>query len=163
MTTRTENDREKAVAIAKDVLEQLEAKKVIPGESVYLGHEFVKFCRENPEELQGKLDDAGPCEACALGSLLLSRCRLYNDLRGDTVSVAWAQEGSLCDMTYRQLLDVFTTTQLHCIEAAYEGYGIGPAYRFHCQYVEAEEVLQQICLNIIHNDGHFDPENHPEE
>lgn len=164
MTTRTENDREKAVAIAKDVIEQLRLERVVAACGFgYWGESFRQVVRDNPGDLQPHMDEVNRCEVCALGAMFLSQIRLYDKVTGYDVRLKQS-----CLLHERLIKEVFTELQHHLIEYSYEGWQdespwCGESRRFYNRHPDDNERLQQICLNIIHNDGYFDPENHPEE
>lgn len=164
MTTRTENDRDKAVQLAQDILDQLEVGSLRAVAGRYEGSGIADYAAGHPDEqLQPKLLKTN-CAVCAVGALVVAKCRRYNALTGRDY-----YESDLHEL----LQDVFSFKQAHLIEVAFEGtvyswnsYFTGwdtPAQDFRSEYPDDTHRLQQICLNIIHNNGVFDPENHPED
>lgn len=102
------------VAIAKDVIEQVNALKFIPVVGAY-----CHFINDVPcnGPLQEQLSELGGCGVCAIGSLLVSHARLSN-------AVEWRCEphesGPKAAFFYEALKDVFSWDQLQMIESAYE-------------------------------------------
>jgi len=137
-------DAEKRVAVAKDVIKQLELKKIVatPGTYVY-GH--------------GKTDKQATrrCQACMLGGAILALARLQPKLRDDLVDVYSPHRGSgemVCTTgpdAFALLEDLFGD-QMLTIESAFEDWGAaGEAFT---QKRPADRMIA-ICKNIIKNKG----------
>jgi|GEM_PF-3299686 len=121
--------------------------------------------------------DKQQCQACALGTLFISRARIFNKIK--ICDIPDFQDGQI---TYdnrpsssalnTQLQQYFDQQQLSLIEACFEGAPIGVAgrclnsdeqvqeisERFITKYKTAESRLIAILKNIISNDGLFIPE-----
>ena len=172
------------IAIAKDVIAQLEAKKIIatPGSwtddpklgslddfaDIQLNKSTLdeKVVKINACDYVNKLNK---CQVCALGSLFVSSVSLYNgvswNLRPDF-------DDSLMHNTFENidespLLKYFSREQLALIESTFEN-NEGALYpssdseavlsrAFYGKYRNDKDRLIGIMKNIINNDGTFDP------
>jgi hypothetical protein len=167
---------EKRVAVAKDVLAQLADKK--HGYVATPGHYITpRFTLGENEVLPDGLREAlpfiqsEPCEVCGLGSLILSKARLYNKMDVDDV----LKEDSFFTGKFifsggqdSLLEDLFSITQITMIEDAFEQTETGwygncseskrlKAVEFGKRFDETEERLRAIMQNIIDNNGSFVP------
>lgn len=111
---------EKRVIIARDVIAQLDAKRLIAEGGSYLSFEDL------PPDLAGAdtteiaaLIDAGKttCTACAKGSVFMSACRLGAVAEKYHINGGDFHSASIVD----SLRGVFEPEQLHLMEAAFEG------------------------------------------
>lgn len=155
--TLLENDREKALAVAKDVLARLELGTLQPQ-----GDKFFDLLNWRGDLTEETLIDdiERVCPVCALGSLLLSKCRLYE---GGVVD-GHLQTLEDSDRPLEDLSDIFTTDQLSLIEAAFErrSYSwstclskLTQAITLFPLYSSPPEKLKGIMENIISNEGEF--------
>lgn len=152
---------EQRIAIAKDVLGRIEAKKIIPMRGNFINplNDFMVDESQEPE-----------CMACAIGSILLC-CVSRNK---SSVKNFLMYSGSIAlnrENIHKALESYFSSDQLNLIEAAFEhtnAYSTDPnvsdlykASKFRkdaeldSQY--NEKVLIRIMTNIIDNDGVFVP------
>jgi hypothetical protein len=123
MTTQDFNKlsvNEKAVLVAKDVLEQIKAKKYTPKKAIYLnvigGFNFEGSIKENFDKIQ-------ECKVCALGSMLMSSTHLGNILTTeDLPTIASSQDLKNSEKITELFNSIFTNHQLLMIESAFEGY-----------------------------------------
>ena len=140
------NAAEKAktrVAVAKDVLKQLKAKK-IRAQSNY------GYCVP---------DDAGPCMVCALGAAMVSRLRIKG-----AWSLVWRSSWWDRGAVTEELSDCFSHEQMLLIEDAFESgpnehYSppATPGELFGARYRSDRGRLKAIMENIIANKGTFAP------
>jgi hypothetical protein len=166
------NPRQKAVAIAKDVLDQLNAKKYFATEGTYLGLELA-YKRED-ESLQHILEKES-CNVCAIGATFASCVRLQNEV---TVGAVRNELGSV-DFMSGVMRGAFTFKELSVMEAVFEGCNISGGipdseehsigkYRgsligvtsddldFDLEYDNSGQddlVMRALMQNIIDNDG----------
>lgn len=160
---------EMKVAIAKDVIAQLKAKK--PKIKVYEGVYFVASLKKPFAEVGDDLQEAASkivsCEVCALGAVFLSKARLYNDCPM-SIADGWHGDDGKClsfnDDDMRLNLDsLFSNRQLRSIEAAFEGfssdfsciYPDGRERMFYEQHDDNKDRMIAIMKNIIANKGEF--------
>lgn len=159
--------REMAVAVAKDVLQMLAEENNIQVQTgYYLSSEY------KPIDLEGDLKDVLPkmtnagCRVCAIGALLLSKARLYNQVplrkifyrtfsRWDCEEIAAGR----C-IFIELLTEIFSQRTLDLIEAAFEKSGGSDKYlygaiNFGTQYKDDKERLIAIMHNIIDHEGEF--------
>lgn len=174
---------EKRVAVAKDVLKQLAARKIKASPGVYLHAELKKGApgRESDggdgySELTGSLQDhlttkVKRCEVCALGAAFVSYVRLFNkvNIGDETDTYGGAIEGYYSDLggeinAYRpelQLKRIFSMDQLDLMEAAFEGergpQAYSESFAFYKKYRTPTKRLEGIMRNIIKNKGTFKP------
>lgn len=154
---------EVAVEIAKDVLAQLRAQKLIAQEGTYCtieyedGREFME--QEESESLKSVLATQDlKCRVCALGGMFIGYVRKFNKVD------AYANYHS--DEIIPKLKKYFSEHDLDLIEFAFEGKDIrftsslsedeeSRAYEFYKKYWSDDERLRAIMLNIIRNKGKF--------
>lgn len=151
---------QRAVEVAEDVLKQLNKRK-----NGYLasgmGYLQTKYDLTSAEgSLQDHLDgiQEGGCEVCALGALLLSKARLYDD-------VPISNDGICITDCLNGLTTVFSQRQLNLIEAAYEGGRLDydnsslerSAVAFGEKYRDRKARMRAIMQNIVENQGKFVP------
>lgn len=175
--------KEMRIAIAKDVLAQLKAKKIVATRGCWtddpkLGSidDFASTQLEKADKdsVEIKACDyaskVNKCRVCALGSLFLSGIRLYN-------GVSWTlnKEDAFFDLSHDLFDDIeksplnkyFSTKQLQLIEATFED-GDGSCWlssdrdhvlarAYYVKYRDAEKRLIGIMNNIIDNEGTFNP------
>lgn len=178
------------VLIAKDVLQRLRYRKVQSGTylsdmglraSNILDDQENKYYEKNKididddsVELPDELIDARKhivkfekeCPACALGNMLLSHIRLFDNVGLNELSY---DDGR--DLITDKLKDYFDSDQLDLIENAFESGGhysftdflhrpkAAKAELYNRKYPEAKKRLRVIMLNIIKNKGTFVPED----
>lgn len=105
---------QKRVAIAKDVIAQLNAKKIIPESGTYFAIE------DNPDDYDVSLQKHLPktqCSVCALGSLFYSHVKFNNKVTYGDYLKAWTS-----DLIVEELNNYFDFEQLGMIEYAFEGF-----------------------------------------
>ena len=139
-----DDQMQRRVALARDVLAQLEAKKIIPEYGTYVS-----------------ASDAF-CETCALGAMMVSCCGVDD------------ADGAREDDVIECLVPLFSRRELAEIEASFEGdtgmpmqhrarYASARLRRFAevfegtAEHIPPEARLRAIMSNIIANDGEFVP------
>ncbi len=172
---------DKRVAIAKDVLEHLEANKIIASSGNWLiGIEFSMEEYSNNIGLKEKFStETQKCEACAIGGMFFAAVKLFNKLNVQDLSNAplYCNGESIPCYSFGlstirpYLLQFFDLKQLMLIEIAFET-GVGQ-YRLYdlpeseeelgyvaskfCVNMSSEDSMKLIMQNIIKNNGTFDP------
>jgi hypothetical protein len=146
----------KRMRIARDVLAQLDAKKLIAERRTYV----KPF--ENYEGWDSDLalsEYAKPCRVCALGSLLVCKVEYKNGFKLESLRTRRKITESLSDF--------FEQDQLNVIETAFEGYPEAGGYpadyekndciygQYRSLFETDEERLRDIMHNIIANRGVF--------
>jgi len=141
--------KKKIIAIAKDVLAQIKAKKL----KFRKGYGYVEGRIEHKEmetidlsaQLQDKLEVLQPaCTVCALGSCFLSYVRLFNNVKvkecGD-YAFSWEEEKDwkfeVDDLLSGILSEVFTPVQIGLIELAFE-----------TPKIDSIQYLGHFCCNL---------------
>lgn len=154
----------KRVAIAKDVLVQLNARKIIPVTGTYLSILFAKES-DKGKELQSVLKKK-ECEACALGSCFISLVRFEDNFK---VKDKYIDEGEIYKSSFNsRLKKYFSATQLVLIESAFEKTDMASGLNYNMQkmndaiafgrdYYYPSDRLVAIMRNIIENSGTFIP------
>lgn len=184
--TKKPNDAANAkmrVAIAKDVLAQLKAKKIVPSYSTWIEdpkHGGIDTLIEDAARADAESIDVcefvsklNKCEVCALGSLFVSQVRLDDKtcevFRKMNPSKTPTEAGYdvFEELNKSPLKMYFSKDQLTLIESTFEG-GEGMhspatekdralAYAYSQMYVKAADRLTAIMKNIISNNGTFIP------
>jgi hypothetical protein len=130
------------VAIAKDALKQIEAKRYIAEHGVYLAVEEYEFpfSEVGSGELQPHVKKLKKCKVCAVGALFLSAVRKYNafdakELRGNK----WL------DSMKNKLREFFTRVEVSEMEEVFESNWGN----------RDETALKKVLRNVIRNKGNF--------
>jgi len=156
---------EKRVQIARDVLAQLNAKRLIATPGVWLAgkHEDDLFSREDVKkdpELQKILKSQKECTGCALGGMFMCAVERANELKlsdldDDTRNMRQLQDASV----FEYMEQFFSREQLDEIESAFEqGEGFASnedAADWLEEVDDAEERMRLIMENIVVNKGKF--------
>lgn len=168
----------KRVAIAKDVLKQLEKDKYIARKGVYTS--YLTDLSTSQEEfgqlnVRENFDKINKCEVCALGSMVLSCTKFVNKLSFNDINSETARMWNL-------LRKYFSDKDLVLMEYSFEGFkepknnsrdalnGVANKFNvflsseeykkcktFFDKYESIDERLKGIMKNIIKNEGKFKP------
>jgi hypothetical protein len=160
---------EKRVAIAKDVLAQIELETIYPTQGTYIGNIDTNYtgdeCKVQVNSLMKKKDFS--CDCCAKGALFMSHVNKTNHL---TLQDLYTGGGN--NHVYERLGSIFSIQQLDLIECAFEGDLINDTsnnlrgtpeveraidFVANNGYESTNDVLIGICENIIKNKGTFIP------
>jgi hypothetical protein len=168
---------EMRVAIAKDVIAQIKAKKYNPVQGCWViwvdGPDYDDWLVDNSAncrvDVQKYTKSIKKCNVCALGSLFVSAVNKYNNVYGTYMTVSTDQVFDTSETNNRSpLLRYFTINQMRLIEYTFEG-GMGAVYfddlkqmkgkadAFYSQYPDDKDRLLAIMKNIIKNNGTFKP------
>jgi hypothetical protein len=175
---------EKRIAIAKDVIAQLNSEKFLAAESCYLSFEgdsateeaFKKAMSKATEETEFRdiLKKVPQCEVCARGAMFASAVRLFNDFNVGAMRKC-EEDGGDSSPSYVSIKTVekryFSKLQVGLIELAFEGESNisnetshavdskeGPdALRMFDFYPDVASRMIAIMQNIIDNGGKFVP------
>lgn len=163
---------EKRVQIARDVIAQLAAKRLIATTGTWLanGDEGDLFTKEdvhkNPE-LQKILKRQKECTGCALGGMFMCAVERADELRlgdldRDSRDYRQMQDGSV----FKYMEKFFSREQLDEIEAAFEqGEGFvddsNVASGWLSEVDDANERMRLIMENIVANKGKFNISKSP--
>lgn len=136
---------QKRVAIAKDVIDQVEAGKYVPffGYAMIQGKNEIsqKVLKQNPE-----------CEVCAVGAAALSAIRLGNHFE-------FPHAHLVSTHIFKVLSKWFSSEQAGMIEAAYERFSRNgkACFDFEPSIARGSQRIITIFTNIIRNKGEFVP------
>ena len=169
-------DYKKRVVIAQDVLDQLEARRLIPTYGTYLSpgdkveHDYFDSYGDHYDEDREVSEalDGAKCEVCGIGSLFIAAVDRAN---GCTVGDLGSPNSDSAMRNY--LSDWFADDQLSMIEAAFEGRFIDwsagdsglheyspeirQAIAFTRRTTSPTARIKKIMNNIIENKGTFKP------
>jgi hypothetical protein len=171
MPELTREIRNKRVAVAKDILVQLDREDVplMPSRLTYL-----ESNKRSPIEFDAPLEgDLQPhvdllqrhCECCLIGAAFLSMIRLYDNCPATVVDATFLEDGFLWvderDMK-RALLAIFSKRELGLMEVMFEVWGQGSADEdrrragtYGRRFDSAHDALRGIAQILIDNDGEF--------
>lgn len=166
----TKKQREKVVAIAKDVLKQIPKLTVAQGTYINFDNDVAQSDVEG-QELQAllpKLMKGKACKVCALGACMISHVRLFDKFKIPEAGYA-GDSIALSDGDFRDdLVASFGERNLSLIECAFEMddyHGDADlddkevAVTWGEQYDKSDDRLRAIMKNIIANNGEFLPES----
>jgi hypothetical protein len=167
---------EMRVAIAKDVIAQIKAKKYNPTQGTWVDDENQSYeqwlydnARDCKVDVRDYTNNIKKCNVCALGSLFVSAVNKYNNVYGTYWSLSSGEVFNTNETrNYNPLLRYFTIKQIRLIEYTFEG-GMGAvcfdddhpmvnkAYAFYSRYPDSKDRLLAIMKNIVKNNGTFKP------
>jgi hypothetical protein len=176
---------ERRVAIAKDVIAGLRAKRLVAQSGVYFSplinaDKAKKFDLAtdnwgNKQNFQEELDmqqifkfSMKSCECCAKGALFIAAVEKFDSVKDtNSVNAEDAADRWNGDWVCSPLIEkgFFSRSQLDLIENFFEGFDMyfkgTPIEKanqaFHDIYPKAEDRMIQIMKNIIKNEGTFKP------
>lgn len=162
--------RERKLVIVKDVLEQIRLNKLFVDKRSYVRGNFNRpksgaITQHDVEAIRAR------CQVCAKGALFLSRVDKFN-------SVDWKDVGTRLSVLHSLDIDnescvhsldgAFTERELDLIETAFECDDVNDLWDEDIDDLTIEEHidwgyqfddptvrLEQICKNILDNDGEF--------
>ena len=138
----------KRVAIAKDVIAQLNTKRLTATRGVYIemGAKKVRSSGQQVCELTAGVS----CQVCALGAMFVAGVERADDLSVADLGFRRNElfSGDNGDGAYSYLKRFFKYDQLRAIEKHFEGWG-----EVSCG--EADVRMLQIMENIVKNRGRF--------
>ena len=153
---------EKRVAVAKDVIAQLNRGKLTATTGLYFEAKNCDKSFDGEVQLQEVLKHIPKCEVCAKGALFVGMINKYNDF---TINVDYytnypkASQITSCVNIhfYDKLKTLFTEKQLTAIEVYFEGWRRVKAPSFYEKNPNAKKRMILIMKNIIQNKGTFKP------
>ena len=152
---------QKRVAIARDVIKQIAAKRIFISSGEYLSgrHDDIDLNQKNINEVK-------PCQVCQIGSAIVSGIRLFNQ-----VSIPF-NLGANDSKAMNLVTTWFTKKTAVMMEGAFEGGGgwltrhyvklsdkeLEAAINFYVKH-KGDETKRSIAIwrNVIKNKGHFKP------
>lgn len=174
--------KEWRIAIAKDVLKQLQLKKLEVGKGGYLFGN-VGSCPTSGSVKEHLKEVKSSCKCCAAGSMLLSFVKFHNklDLSEIIDNNYYSYPTTIFNINRENVVSsarlgkFFSQYQLDLIETAFEGYQFGEEHLtekdetaaeiFHYIYKKSKDsdyddyrnLLMAIMKNVIKNEGIFCP------
>jgi hypothetical protein len=168
---------ERAVRVAQDVIKQVTAGAIIPVDGIYISSERVSMPSPVPvsdwQEVIVQFDkDSGCCNSCAIGAVLLSKIRKFNNCPTDHDDSVYDLESITenHDFVMKQLSEVFDINTLRYMEYVFEG-GDGGIFSdgaritsdYHDRVIafrakrdnDERKIMIAIMQNIIKNNGKF--------
>lgn len=162
--------RERAVAIAKDVIRQLRWLRVA---------QYHYLNVQDSDKIESAIDKVGydadlrdilpvvrkNCDVCAKAAMLLSKARVFDKVPISEVFSSWgssiADDDEICSL----LSGSFSSKTLSLIEAAFERSRMFAGYtpesiaaeEFGDRYPDPKKRLRAIMLNVVKNNGEFKP------
>lgn len=121
-TGTTPEKRARAVAIAKDVLEQMSLGAYRPEVCVYVNRSFGGAAGTDLQSLLPQIvNPEKPCEVCAIGSAFLSAVRLYDKFAVPAPHTLSWLSSQIQGSTMRTVLgDYFEEEDLYALETCFE-------------------------------------------
>jgi len=159
----TREVRDRRVAIARDVLAQMaraDPARLRPQTGVYVALRLNRRV-DNAADLGAILsaDNVAYCETCALGALLVSKARLYDQVPLHKLCVGEYSISSYGGDSIRTLLaGEFDADTLYRIEAYFERWDVCDDRRDEVRsafFGSATRRLAAICEDIVANNGEF--------
>jgi hypothetical protein len=146
---------QKRVAIAKDVIAQLDTRRLRARTMTYVYLVGPKP-KASYDQQVCDLTVGRNCQVCALGAMFVVAVERADKLNvSDNVDFDNRFHGADGETCYSYLAQFFSTDQLHQIEAAFEGFdGIRWAWAEDTD-VSPEERMRRVMTNVIRNRGRF--------
>lgn len=164
---------EKIILIAKDVIKQLNTKKLIANAGSYVN--IYNQGLKKDDDIQKNYSKVKECRVCALGACMMSATKFGNILKVKDVGIGTEELDN--DNTRKLFNSIFSPKQLLLIETAFESHNLGTRYAtdilddtleltdseidkcnaFYDSYCYDKDRLIAIMENIIRNEGIFRP------
>ncbi len=147
--------RARRIAVAQDILLQLarEDNPLKPATGSYIRGNMVAPQDYCETQLQAVVEDVQQnCRVCAMGAILLSYARLYNEVKLKQISftsLGFALMDTSGFEIINRLRGTFDAGTLRRIEATFEH------DRRYFEGWDAKRILQEIAETIIKNDGEY--------
>jgi hypothetical protein len=169
--------RKKAVAIAKDVIEQLRVKRFVASSGTYCeidyqsdDHSSFRDNHEFGDSFQKTFakDKKVVCNVCAMGAVYIGYINRFNNVDNDEVD--GVEDPEIIDT----LSGIFSQDQLRLMERIFENAWISEAPEwwmdmsgedqkdyearctaYHDRSTSDDGLLRTIMLNVVRNDGEF--------
>lgn len=147
--------KEQIVAVAKDVIVQIRARKFIAAQGTYFSGDIdLEGVPDGFTDLQKllKADKLRECEVCARGAIVLSKARLFNDVPVEV-------EGGTCEIDLSS--SVFQESSHHfssiylMVEMAFEQQAGNYNPFWARRYKTPEKRLVALMRNVIFHKGDF--------
>lgn len=126
---------DKRVAIAQDVIEQLNLQKFVATSGEY----FIAEDIPNTNSLQKAIDNKEvQCSVCAMGAVFASRVRLGNECNIGAVNSTYAELGNVqvnSDNVLNYTTDIFTEEQMRIMEFCFEGRDVDMMFKPNWVYL----------------------------
>jgi hypothetical protein len=137
------------VAIARDVIAQLDARLIKSSPGTYLSTEMPAVIGEDMRELLlEKASPDRPCKCCGIGALFVGMVRLNNHVAIDEDYTDYLRQvGCGREAITNRLCDYFAAGLIDDIEDCFE---------WNLIHLPAEQRMRIIMQYIIDNDGEFD-------
>lgn len=164
---------EKRIAIAKDVIENIESKKFVAKRGTYFVAKTKEGVETNNVQLQELIlcGDVEQCTVCGIGAIFASKVCVSNDFKVNKKSLDVGYIVLYDTDMISQLNEIFNEYELRYIEIAFEGIldmsidndvyfsekETIKAMNFYETYPDQTNRLIAIMKNIIKNDGVFTP------
>lgn len=162
---------EKRVQIARDVIAQLDAKRLVAKRFSWLRPDFRIDELAAGTDLQPVFAASKRCVGCAIGGLFMCAVERANDLKAEDMGLSSLEDNSFEGQdAMRYLRRFFTKDQINMIETAFESGGGGTFvedgakwlacknyFGQNCEIADPETRMRLIMQNIIVNKGTFDP------
>lgn len=136
-----EGKQRQCVAIARDALKQIEAKRYLAKHGTY-GERYFRGLPKSKSGFQAAVKKFKYCEVCAVGALFTSLVRKYDDCTPES-------------RYHDKLREYFTCDEVEEIEDYFEGWGDYKSYSCISYAGKDNPRLKKILNNIIRNRGHF--------
>jgi hypothetical protein len=165
-------DKQKRVAIAKDVLASIKVRKFKIQQGTYCALSFDNKINTDEElNLQELMinNKIQSCKVCAIGSIFMSRVSLGNDYNINPNAHYEGETNIDDDEMLYSLVGIFSERQLRLMEYIFEGYDITGYFNGEDEYDQFHDMLKSfskkyrtptaklkaIMENVISNDGEF--------
>ena len=163
---------ERRMMVAQDVLDQVEAGKILSSPGIYFA------MRNNHRNPVNTYDDGveiirkgGTCEACAIGFIFYSSMKNYGYCKENhaptLIGDGCGHIGFIGKDMIDTMSDAFSVKELRKMEFAFEGRSIGgtdfslaerrDCENFHASNPSDQSRLTSIMKNILKNGGDFKP------
>jgi len=155
-TVKSKGEKERSIAVAKDVLEQLKLGKFIAAH-VYVDPKYSQnveagwngpACTLDVQKAL-KQNKIVKCHVCAMGSVFMSYANLYNSVTTDDIHTS---NGVSTSSMYDTLKDTFTLKECILIEWAYEK-GMSDILSFNLKSSDAEGYIIAWNTDYYHSES----------
>ncbi len=152
---------ERRIAIAKDVIEQINLGKMcIRSSNGYLAGKLPKSCinRDSETKISPLMarDIQKSCKMCIRGALMISKIAQFNEVTMENLNFDLDYISIHVESTADILEGAFSGEELDIIEQTFEGWADKKIGIFYCDHNDDADRVIAICQNIVDH-GFFDP------
>lgn len=143
------------IAVAKDVIAQIKAKRYKPAHKGYVkfldgNFDIIDAAKDTSEDLQTCIPKLKECAVCARGAIFLSTVKIDNSFSVDNVNYTWNGVYEVEEEDIEERLKLIFGDQQYLIEYAFEGWD--SSGQFANQFQDSSGHFLSNTLEMLYDD-----------